>query len=40
MATMLRRMFCLHIRGMNALVCGILAYDEYVILEGGCRLLD
>ena len=38
--TMLLRKFCLHIRGMNALVCGFLAYDMYIILEGGYGLLD
>jgi hypothetical protein len=39
-ATLLRRRFCLHMRGMNALVCGFRAYDEYVILEGGYKLID
>jgi hypothetical protein len=39
-STVLRREVCRHIRGMNALVCGFLAYDEYVILEGGYRLSD
>jgi hypothetical protein len=37
---MFRRKFCPHIHDMNALVCGFLAYDEYVILESGYRLAE
>ena len=39
MDTMLQTKFCLHIRGMNALVYGFLAYDMYMILEVVHRLL-